>query len=218
MKYFSLSNSTDEKEVGKVWPQCEGVADGYTHEWFDQPNSMTKLNNNEFPSLVPDLVFDLHKKAKLTDVISPSMISAIGLLINEKVKTILEGFNIIEHRYYPAIVREKDISYNYYWMHLVKPDLYGVDFKKSKFEITNLINMPEANIKINNWEHYLERLKTLSFKNIRAKKLVIEPEAQKDLLYFPYIYSYMLVSEDLALELATQKITGLEITEQLILL
>ncbi len=217
MKYFSITYSTNEKEVGKIWPQCIGIADGYTKEWLEQPNSMTKLNNDEFPNLQPDLVFDLDKKAKLSDVISPSMISATGLLINDKVKSILENFNLIEHVYYPAIVRNKGISYDYYWLHLVKSDLYGVDFKQSEFEITNLINMPEANVKINSWEHYLERLKTLSFKNIRAKKLVIESEAQKDLIYFPYIYSYMFVSEDLALELASQKITGLEITEQPIL-
>lgn len=217
MKYFSLSNSTNEKEVGKTWPQCKGLADGYTKEWLDQPSSMTNLNNNEFPNLQPDLIFDLDEKAELSDVISPSMISAKGLLLNQKVKDILEDFNLMSHKYYPATVREKSNDYQYYWLHIVKPDLLGINFKESEFEITNLINMPEANIKINSWDHFMKRKMSLPMKHINAKKLVIEFELQKDLIFFPYIYSYMFISEDLALELASQKVTGLEITEQSIL-
>lgn len=219
MKYFSLTNSTDEKEVGKIWPQCDSVPDGYKYtELIEGPNSMTELDNDEFPNENPNLIFGLHRKAKLTDVISPSNISAVGLLVNEKVKAILEDFNLIEHRYYPAIIKDRGPDHKYYWLHLVKSDLFGVDFKQSKFEITNLANKPEANIKINSWEHFIERNKDIGLKHIRAKKLIIEPEAQKDLMYFPYIYSFMFVSEELALELAAQKITGLEIAEQDILI
>lgn len=219
MKYFSLTYSTNEKEVGKIWPQCDSVPEGYNYkELLEGPNSMTNLTNDEFPNEKPTLIFGLHKKAKLTDVVSPSNISAIGLLINDKVKNILDDFNLMTHKYYPAIVKELEFQYNYYWLHFVKSDLLGVNFEESKFEITNLANKPLANIKINSWEHFVERDKNIGLKHIRAKKLIIEPEARKDLIYFPYIYSFMFVSEDLALELAAQKITGLEIAEQTILI
>ena len=100
MKYYSLSYSTDEKEVGKVWPQCKAIPEGYDHKWLDLPNSMTKLTNDAFPNENPDLVFELDKKAKLTDIISPSNIYAVGLLVNEKAKLILEGFNLITHIFF----------------------------------------------------------------------------------------------------------------------
>ena len=218
MKYYSLSYSTDEKEVGKVWPQCKAIPEGYDHKWLDLPNSMTKLTNDDFPNEDPNLVFELDKKSKLTDVISPSNIYAVGLLVNNKVKSILEIFNLITHKFYLATVKQNHIEHNYYWLHLVKPDLLGVNFEKSKFEITNLVNKPLANIKINSWEDYIERNSNLVFKHIRAKHLVLEPEAQKDLIYFPYIYSFMFVSEELSIELASQRITGLEISEQHILI
>lgn len=219
MKYYSLNYSTNEKEVGKIWPQCDSVPEGYSYnELIEGSNSMTQLTNDEFPNENPNLIFGLHKKAKLTDVISPSNISATGLLVNKKVKNILENFDLMTHKFYPAIVKELEFEHKYFWLHLVKPNLLGIDFKKSKFEITNLINKPLANITIDSWENYIERISSLTFKHIRARKISLESGEQKDLIYFPYIYSYILISEELALELASNKITGIEIAEQNILI
>lgn len=214
MKYFFLKNSAKKEEIGNVYPQCEGMAEGYTHKRFEQPNSMTKLTNDSFPGQDPDLLFDLNKKGILTDVVSPSNLSAKGLLVNQRTKHILDEFDLMPHKYYPATIREKGISYDYFWLHLVKKDLSGIDFQESEFEITNLVYMPISDIEISDFEDYMEKAKSLSMKHIRAKKIVLDKTIKTDLIYFRYISSDILISENLAIELAKSNITGIEIVEQ----
>lgn len=217
MKYFLLDYSTKKEKVGSVYPQCEGIAEGYTHKWFEKPTSMTKLTNDVFPNNNPELIFDISDKAILTDIVSPSNISAIGLLINEKSKQIFEKFNLNSHKFYSAKVRENNNSYDYYWLHPVKKDLLGVDFNNSKFQITNIVGMPISDIAIESWDDFFEKKSNLSMKNIVPTKLFIDDTLKSDFIYLPYILEKILISEELAIEIAHQKITGIEIKEQNIL-
>lgn len=121
MKYFLVANSTNNQIIGKKYPQCKGMPSkmGLTFKWFEQPNSMTKLTNDEFPNFEPELIFELEEKALLTDVVSPSNILAKGLLVNERVKNIFSHFKLMEHRYYPATLivegKKKNTSGYIFW-------------------------------------------------------------------------------------------------------
>src|SRR5690606_25582916 len=165
------SNSGDEKTIGKKYPQCKGMPSGMglTQNWFESPNSMTKLTNLDFPNFDPELIFELEDAAILTDVVSPSNISAKGFLINEKVKKLFEGFKLIEHKYYPAVLIVRRNRLQYYWLHFKANEDYflrKIDYKQSKFHISNLAYKRIDDLKIFSYQEYLERRKSLSMKYI----------------------------------------------------
>lgn len=95
MKFYKISNSTNEKEVG-TFLQCKGIITGKNADWFKAPNSMTNLTNDDFPTLQPDLRFELEEKAIKTDLIKPSNISAKGLLVSKRLLSFLSSFQWTE--------------------------------------------------------------------------------------------------------------------------
>lgn len=222
MNYLILSNSADKKEIGTKYPQCMGMPSdlGFTFEWFKQPNSMTKLRNDEFPNFAPDLVFELEKKAKLTDFISPSNISANGFLINQKVKDLLSQFNLMEHRYYPATLIVKGNKLNYYWLHFINCEekyLGNIDYKNSTFEVTNLIYTKLQDIEIKSRDDFREKQMNLPMKHIRVSKLRLTEELAAenlDLFYIAYIHSYYWCSGKLCKAFQDNGITGIELKNQ----
>jgi len=225
MEYYILSNSTDEKIIGKKYPQCKGIPSdmGLTSKWFEQPNSMTKLTNDEFPDFEPELIFELEEKAILTDVVSPSNISAKGFLVNEKVKSILSDFTLMEHKYYPAILIFKGSKLPYYWLHFKENEntfLGGIDFPDSIFKITNLAFMKIDDVKILSYDDFWNKKMALPMKHIRAEKIVLESklyEKKIDLFYISYITSCFFVSKNMKMEIEMNNITGFEIQNQNVL-
>ncbi len=216
MKYFILSNATDEKEIGKIYPQCKGVPKGYTFDWYDESNSMTKLTNDEFPKEKPALVFELDKKAKLTDAISPNNISARGFLVSEKVKNLLNDFNIQEYKIYPATLFANKQMLNYYWFHPIKNDFVGIDFKNSEFIETNLMRHKVKNVNVDSIEDYnkCRQNKQKKFNLIIAEKLVLKQEyKQLDISLFPLIHQYLIVSKKFIETLQKNSITGFKYKE-----
>tara|TARA_B100000609_G_C17068546_1_gene357841 strand:- start:55 stop:699 length:645 start_codon:yes stop_codon:yes gene_type:complete len=135
-EYCLLDTSIDRKIVG-CYTQTMGVPDGFTFKMYDKPNSMTKLNNKEFPKENPELIWQMEPKAKLTDVVSASNITARGLLCNDKVRDILEKHKLCEHRFYPATLIYQNSVFDYHWFHPIEQDLDIIDFEKSEFAITD---------------------------------------------------------------------------------
>jgi len=211
MAYYSLSRSTVKNEIGK-YPQCIGVPDEYTFEWYNEPNSMTKLTNMKFPKEAPDLIFQLDNEAKLTDVISYTNIHAIGLLLNEKLKDILEDFIIPEHKFYPATLFTQRQEHQYHWLHIVKNDFNGIDFEKSIFIETDLMNKKIKDLDINSFDDYNKCWdnRESKFHFITTEKLILQSNLQYlDLLLFPKIHSKLIGSERLIKKLKQENITGM---------
>ncbi|GEM_PF-1788038 len=136
MNYYLINNSTNLIEVGH-YVQTKGLPVGYTYNWLEQENSIAKLTNDAYPIEDTDFIWDLEDDALLTDVISTSNISCIGLLVSDKFRKYLGELITHNHRFYPAKVRKKNIVHSYYWLHFVKKDLDGVDLKKSVFFKSN---------------------------------------------------------------------------------
>jgi len=219
MKYYIIKTSSVTKEIG-TYPQTRGWPKGYTLKWFENKDSMTNLENDAFPKYIPNLTFELDDKGKLTDVISPSNLSARGFLFNEKVRKIFKQFHIPNYKIYNATMKHKLDTLPYFWLHPVKNDLIGVDFKKSIFAITNYAFIEQSEIEIASEEEYFKKLKSLSFKHIRAKKLEFSDAFKMqnyDLFFFPYIHSYFFASEKMVSIIKENKISGLSIKDQTIL-
>jgi hypothetical protein len=219
MEYFLLGNTTDEKIVGKQYPQCKGMPSGLglTSKWFEQANSMTNLNNNEFPNFEPELIFELDEKAKLTDVVTPSNISAKGLLVNDKLKNILDSFNLIEHRYYPAILIVNGEKRHYYWLHFKESNdvfLNYIDFEKSSFYIGNLARWKEATIDINTIDEYYQIKKSIGFKTINFEQLYFKENFKQnpiELFYIDNLHNDFIINDVLKNTLQTLGIKGFEV-------
>lgn len=226
MSYYFISNSSDEKIVGKKIPQCKGIPSsmGLNSKWFDKPNSMTKLTNEHFPDFEPELIFELEEKSNLTDVISPSNISAMGFLINQKTKDVFDKFNLMEHKYYTATLIVKGIPTIYYWLHFKENSDYflsNIDYDKSTFHICDLAYSKISDIEINSYSDYLDKKRNLQMRYISCSKLFLKDEILKmeyDLFYIGHMFLHCFASFKLVEAITKYNISGLEIKEQQILL
>jgi hypothetical protein len=211
-EYYIASNSTDEKIIGKKYPQCKGIPSQMelTSNWFDQPNSMTNLSNDEFPHFKPELIFELEEKAKLTDIISPSNISAKGFLINEKVKDIFDKFILADHRYYPATLIVNDLKHQYYWLHFVKKDLDNINLNQSIF-YKSIFGFDKGEyVKINSYQDALQVIRQEDC-FIMPEKIVLNTNNNKteQVFYLP-IPNRIIVSKEVMNLLCESKIKGID--------
>jgi len=142
--YYSIKNSTG-KDVGNIFPQVSCLNQDLAHS----------IQFDEFSNFDREILFKLEPKAKLTDVLSQAAISAYGFLVNNKVKQILEGFNLMEHRYYKCLVKDQNgVVHEYYWLHLSDPSLVlTIDYPKSKF-FTLEYGFRDADINLTSYDEY----------------------------------------------------------------
>lgn len=218
MKYFRLKNSNSHKEVGFQF-QTNGYIEGYE---IDGPNSRTKLTYDIFPDFVPDLRFGLHPKSKLTDVVDASNISAMGFLINEKVKNIFSQFKNSGYRFYDAtIIDHNGQMLPYFWMHIVSNNYSMIDFEKSIFRKSNFplktaTTKNGDSIDILNIDDFEEKGEILFHDDyyVVPDEIKIDNKEEYDCLYFSKLrIKSVYISERLAKMLKIEKVTGIEILE-----
>jgi hypothetical protein len=140
MKYFRLTHSIAPETIGSEYPQIQKMTKGYD---YDKPNSVHAASRfyDSFLPFEPDLdSMVLHPKAKLTDILSCSVLGSNGFIISEKVYNICNLFQSVPAHYYPVKVLEKNRKmHQYYWMHIVTPDAYKlIDIKASSFHLEDL--------------------------------------------------------------------------------
>jgi hypothetical protein len=203
--YYKLENRTD-KEVGSVFPQVSCLSQIDAH----------RLRSDEFPSFTPKLIFELVKKAKLTDVLSQAAISAMGFIVNYKLKEITESQNQLNLKTYPATVETKSARENYYWLHIKSLDISDlIDYESSTFFYTKY-ELNQDDIKINSYAHY----KSLSNENgimwgVGMDKIKLSNKFNQSLEFFhlsPFDRT-VYVSKRLRNLIVNNQITGIEITE-----
>ena len=156
MTLFSIKTTSEKQIIGRQYPQIQTMA-GTVNK--DAPDSLYNVYADAFPDFIPNLnYFVLEKNAKVTDVLSAAMIS-YGFIVNEKVKDILCGHHLPSCQFYPALVRHHGILLNnYYWFFYVCDVLDFIDYGKTKFFITDMVdNKIEDCININS----AQRLRSL---------------------------------------------------------
>jgi uncharacterized protein DUF1629 len=208
-EYCLLANSIDENVIGKELFQTRGVPTGYTSDIYDRPNSMTNLNNREFPKENPELLFEMEPTAILTDVVRPGNIEAEGLLCNDKVRDILEIHKLCEHKFYPATLIHEGKELNYHWFHPIEQDVDIIDFEKSEFALTDYFRDFINNIEINSEAKLIKDYNELDDESlITVQKLVLLMDT--DILIFEYqIHNKIIISNKLKKSFQINRITGL---------
>jgi hypothetical protein len=129
-QYYILKPAVGTKETGMAYPAVESFED-YD---FNAPNSVHKIQFNEFPDFTPDIRFKLAKGAKLCDMMGQATINANGFLISEKLKAIFESSNTIPCKFYSATIENKGTIHQYYWVHFIwEEGKQLIDFPNSVF-------------------------------------------------------------------------------------
>lgn len=218
MKYYLLEYSTEKKEIG-TYPQTDGYYPNYD---VKHANSIINLKSEKLPEFYPDLRFELHNKAKMTDIIKAgNMERANGLLMNHRTYELFKEFCLPESDFFEGFVEKGGKRTTYYWLHLVDQPLSKLDFLKSRFYTIMLIFKKDQDIIIESELDLKLKCESLG-KLIFAEKIVLNQNFKDlpyDIFQFPLIQkpNTFFVSEKLANKLIAEKITGIKIIEQSII-
>lgn len=216
MEYYLISVSTDLKEIGRYY-QTKGLPTGYTSKWYDEPNSMTNLAYNCLPDFTPDLKWELEGKAKLTDIVSASNITAVGFLMSEKAKSIFQKFELLEHKFHDATLIVKEQALHYYFLQIVCKDFHMIDFQRSSFCVADLTGEKEYDIDVFSSDDLFAKQEQLELGLvITLEKLFLKNHIEPDLFFFPFIHSKYFASQRLVNEL-NSNITGYQTLPQQIM-
>ncbi len=228
MNYYTLAYSTG-KDIGSEYPQVAEIIPVTTVEKNHDTNWLIRVNESGYR--VPNVNspidnFLLEKKAKLTDAISPGYIHAMGLLLNEKLKSIFEMFETIQIKYLKTkILSKKNITYdNYFWAHFCVDYADVINFQKSTFNLQILpLDLEDSDdwdyqtekLIVNSLEEYILSKKRISttLKQIIPEVLVLKKEKKVDLFCISGLYQQIIISQELKDEIVNNGISGLEINE-----
>lgn len=211
--YYSIQHSMNTKIVGKFF-QSETIV--YNYENIDNPKFLNNIYFTEvdFHPIVPIPI--LHKKAKITDLISN--VNAGGnlhLIISEKLKNIIEKYRTKGLQFFKTSVITENIEYDdYFAMNMYESNMEFVDFEKSNVNIrvrkkeggTELIK-----IQVNTLEEFLstvdfhkEKMEIVTIDNI-----FLNNQVNKDFFMLKNRVN-IIVSEKLKQEIEVVGCTGIE--------
>lgn len=203
----------NSKIVGKFF-QSETIAWNYGN--IDNP----KLLNNiyfqkvDFDPIVPIPI--LHKKAKITDLISNvNAGGSLHLIISKKLKIIIEKHRTKGLQFFKTSIIKENIEYdNYFAMNMYESNMEFVDFEKSNVNIrvrkkeggTELIK-----IQVNTLEEFLS---TVNFHKEKMEIVTIDNiflnnQVNEDLFMLKNSVN-IIVSEKLKQEIEDAGCTGIE--------
>lgn len=140
--YRTISSSTVTKVIGR-WPQVSHINTFIAHE----------LDYHKFPWFpVKFDRIDLYRSAKLTDIISTAAISAHAFIISDRALKLFQRFDLGKHAIYPAAIHHKDSVNEYHVLHFINDVEDRLDFKRSRFHVTDMMGTPRFGIDIKDLE------------------------------------------------------------------
>ncbi|QEC44621.1 imm11 family protein [Pseudobacter ginsenosidimutans] len=220
MSYYKFKLAVDTIETGRIFPQVQKMTAGYD---FDASNSVYAISREteKLPEYEPNLNhFSLHGRAKLTDILSVSVIHG-GFLISEKFKTLLEKFTLPTHKFYPAKVQTKKQFLDYYWLHIICNLSDYVDYPKSTFFVYYNFSKNLGYVDVLSKNELIIKEEKLKSDNpgktvaIWAEKIYLNSSLNTrfDLFKIGTINSDYFISESLRQSIHEAKITGCDISE-----
>jgi hypothetical protein len=209
INYNSFSHSTG-KDTGSgngTYPQLVVDSDTYKN---DLEPFYKKINTSSFPE-EKDIhlnVFEIVHNANITDVLSCASLSkSIGLFVNEKVKLVIEKFELSSCKFYPlqidGVQKGKGIL-DYYFIHILD-DMSIINYPESEFY--DVIPDDEPLVKIESYQEILEKNRTKKF-GITPKKFVLN--RTPDLFRIVHT-TEIFISDKLKTELENANLTGIKI-------
>lgn len=188
----------------------------------DAPNSAWKIpaigEIKEAPQLNALVIEYNYKRANLVDAIPVNTHS--GLIIDSKFLNTLLEFTVDEYQVFPATVRYRKKDYPYHFFHFVGDGNRFVDFEKSEFILSGVLNdAGEASVSLASYEIYLQLDQQVTQAappmRVKASKLVFLENSDVDFFRLYRLRYEYFVSERLksALEAANIKGVKYEVVE-----
>jgi hypothetical protein len=207
VKYFSIENDLNPKIVGKDFSQI-----GYM-----KPNS-EKLSSWKFPNKNIKFELELNDNSKLTDFLKNSSVHANGFFISSKTKSVLDNFNLMNHKYYKANLTFEGTNNNYYWLHLRDKKIVEIiDYRYSEFFETEF-NRKINTINLDSFNKYETMKKEKSFKfGVKISQIVLNENSFKNLDLFTVLPfdNNIYISERLLNSLNSESISGFRINKSI---
>ena len=222
-KFWKLSYSSDEKEIGRTYPQIQTSEGG----WWDVLDSLSVYGQITFgksPTITPTFgTLILENSAKRTDFLSAAQFSHHGFIMSLKAKSIFEKYNLGKHWFFPVDVKHKNVIYQYYVFHTNNSQLNLFDLSGSEFEFRHSVNGERIveKVVIKSEKSLLEKIE--SYRNseegiwtFQATSLNFKPNSNSvfDLIADRNINIFSYISTSLKNELFQNNITGIKIMEQ----
>ncbi len=207
--FYILRYSDDPKIIGKAYPQAQKMSGDYN---FSAQNSCWKISYDAFPDFEPNFKsFVLHRSAKLTDVISNSVLY-FGLLISERFSSLLNQFSIPTYRLFTAYLIQNANDYQYKFFHHVSDFTTSIDFEKTDFYLFDGFERTAAEISSH------EQLRELYMKLPTTTKIKTDKYYLKDsnplhydIFSLSFTNSNTYISHRLKTALEEAHITGIDI-------
>jgi hypothetical protein len=216
MNYFAIEGSMNTKIVGKI-PHTKEVI--HNCNVWDEPRFIDRMFFRKIEGIPIMSNAVLFPKAKLTDfIVTYGMGFGHGsMLISDKLKNILDEFNVLGLQYFKTFLIHKNEKKENYWQtHISNLAYEYIDFDKTIFLLKEYCLDGSVNIQelqIANLNDFLIMTQTLE----PPKMLFIKSfnfNKKMNLDYFALRYTedchYGIVSEKLKGEIESQNITGIE--------
>lgn len=197
-----------------IWEYDNGATD-----------SQVRLDDTSLPTFTPSFPKLYVNGEKLTDVMSDSAIGGTGFIVSERLKTILETYELCSHRFYFLETYQRGtqdkMDVNYYWLQIISSNFADwIDYEKSIFyryndfrderdflSIKNAAQLVEEVARTSKFEHqftmYVDLYFTNHFKNYDLFFM-------RGLHTHNRVYSYLIFSETLKNCLESKEVKGLE--------
>jgi len=222
--YYTIESACETDETGKVYPQIQKLSPEYDNHRPDSIYNYLKKSHeiNDIPIDDPNLKsFVLHRYAKPSDLLSNAIIGGNGLFVSNKLKGILQEFDLPPHCFYPSkVLYKKETLDNYFWFFFRPIPISNVDFGNSTFFVYKSFLYNEGIININSEEDYYAQKKTIKEQNpgqnitIWSSKVSFKKEFKlKELFTLSAFDSNVYISSKLKERLLEQNITGCKIEE-----
>jgi len=208
--YYSLKHSMNAKIVGKFF-QSENI----TNNMGDNPLHLNNIyfERVNFTPITPILI--LHKKAKITDLISNvNGGSGTHLVISEKLKNIIEKYRQAGLQFFRTSIIKDNIEFdNYFSLNMYIGNNEFVDFSKTTIKFrkydAEIINPPEI-IKVSSLIEFNALLENRNmFDEISFENIFIKENVDQDFFMIKHPLNFV-VSEKLKKEIDDAGCTGIE--------
>ena len=210
--FYEIKATFDPKVIGKKYPPIRYIDLSVAHA----------INFHNMPK--DDLVFneiELYKSSKITDIIYTMAISADGLLLSEKALNIFKNFNLGTYKVFKANVNHKDKSHNYGYLQIMNDLKEEVDYKRTTFYVTDMMDTPIADIDIHSLKEYEETGKKINagkiqpfeqYSYLRSKAVIFKDNANlTDFFTLDSCGISLFISKELKDALINNGVTGAEI-------
>ena len=146
MEYYTLKTSSDKRVIG-CYPQvdCQTIFQAQL------------LSPAELMKCAPKLIFELKRRAQMTDVLATTSGPLTDFLVNDKTLRVFSEFNLMRHQVFDVTVISSKKNNAYYWLHFTQPELsFLLDYQRTEFIETEYGISDVGPIRIESFDHYLE--------------------------------------------------------------